>query len=209
MSLMNYRSLKSTLLEILVAIFVLGGWCAIPQPSYAQEAQPVAVAEPEAVTSQLASISNIEVTEGEDTIRVVLNGTEPLTYNVTQMEFPLRLVIDVEGARLDAAAETARLYLICLANQSRLINAEKTMDLAKKTVFAVKKRVAAGKTPDAELSRARAEAARRELVHEDVEHELSSAIHLLAAQWGDVDPVFTRVEGSLSTLPVITSFEVL
>ena len=90
-----------------------------------------------------------------------------------------------------------------------MINVEKTVHLAKKTVFAVKKRVTAGKTPDAELSRARAEVARRQLEHEDIEHELSSAIHLLAAQWGVIDPVFTRVEGSLSTLPVTTSFEVL
>jgi len=108
MSLMNYRSLKLTLLEILLVIFVLGG-CASQQPSYhqPQEVQPVAVTEPvpEPVASQLASISNIEVTEREDTIRVVINGTEPLTYNVTQMEFPLRLVIDVAGARLDAPAE--------------------------------------------------------------------------------------------------------
>jgi len=111
MSLMNYRSLKSTWLEILLVIFMLGG-CASQQPSYQQPqkvrpVQPVAVPEPipEAVTSQPASISNIEVTEREDTIRVVINGTEPLTYSVIQMEFPLRLVIDVAGARLDAPAE--------------------------------------------------------------------------------------------------------
>ena len=139
----------------------------------------------------------------------VLEGETRQGYKDVARAGTLSLTAESNLKRLDAAAETARLYLICLANQSRLINAEKTMDLAIKTVFAVKKRVAAGKTPDAELSRARAEAARRELVHEDVEHELSSAIHLLAAQWGDVDPVFTRVEGSLSTLPVITSFEVL
>ena len=139
----------------------------------------------------------------------VLEGETRQGYKDVARAGTLSLTAESNLKRLDAAAETARLYLICLANQSRLINAEKTVDLAKKTVFAVKKRVAAGKTPDAELSRARAEAARRELEHEDIEHELSSAIHLLAAQWGVIDPVFTRVEGSLSTLPVITSFEVL
>jgi len=111
--------------------------------------------------------------------------------------------------RLDAAAETARLYLICLANQARLINAAKTVELAEETVKAIRKRVAAGKTPEAELARARADVAHSLLDHEDIEHELSSAIRLLAAQWGDIDPGFTHVEGSISVLPVITSFEVL
>ena len=108
MSLMNYRSLKSILLEILLVIFVLGGCASQPsyhhQPQEVRPVQPVAVPEPvpEPVMMQLASISNIEVTEEGDTIRVIINGTEPLTYNFTQVEFPLRLVIDVTGARLDA-----------------------------------------------------------------------------------------------------------
>ncbi|RDH84044.1 MAG: TolC family protein [endosymbiont of Galathealinum brachiosum] len=111
--------------------------------------------------------------------------------------------------RLDAAAETARLYIISLANQARLNNAVKTLNLAKETVAAVKKRVTAGKTPEAELARARAEFARRQLGYEDIEHELSSAIRLLAAQWGETYPVFTQVEGNIFTLPAIMPFETL
>ena len=155
------------------------------------------------------------VFDGTDNAKVtlsigwVLEGETRQGYKDVARAGSLSLTAESNLKRLDAAAETAHLYLICLANQSRLINVEKTVHLAKKTVFAVKKRVTAGKTPDAELSRARAEVARRQLEHEDIEHELSSAIHLLAAQWGVIDPVFTRVEGSLSTLPVTTSFEVL
>jgi len=109
--------------------------------------------------------------------------------------------------RLNAAAETARLYINTLANQARLKNAIKTVDLAKATVAAVKKRVKAGKTPAAELSRARAEMAQRQLAHEDVGHELISSIRVLAAQWGETQPSFTRVEGSIFKLPAIISFE--
>jgi cobalt-zinc-cadmium efflux system outer membrane protein len=111
--------------------------------------------------------------------------------------------------RLDAAAETARLYIIALANQARLNNAAKTAKLAQATVIAVKKRVAAGKAPAAELARARAELARRQLGHEDIEHELSSAIHVLAAQWGETQPGFTQVAGSIFNLPIIVPFETL
>lgn len=111
--------------------------------------------------------------------------------------------------RLNVAAETARLYLSCLANQARLINTTKTVALAEETVLAVKKRITAGKTPEAELARAQAELAHAQLDHEDIEHELSSAIRLLAAQWGDINPEFTYVEGSISTLPSTVSYEVL
>jgi len=121
------------------------------------------------------------------------------------------LVLNTEAKikRLDIAAETARLYLVTLANQSRLSSATKTVELAQKTVQAVKKRVRAGKSPEAELARAQAEVARRELAREDIEHELSSSIRLLAAQWGDTNPNFAQVEGKLFSLPVMVSFDVL
>ncbi|MEE9493723.1 MAG: TolC family protein [Gammaproteobacteria bacterium] len=111
--------------------------------------------------------------------------------------------------RLDAAAETARLYIVCLANQARLHNAVKTVELAKETVFAVRKRVAAGKAPDAELARAQAELARRQLAHEDIDHELRSAIRLLAAQWGETQPDFTQVAGNIFSLPAAVAFKTL
>jgi len=111
--------------------------------------------------------------------------------------------------RLDAAAQTARLYVLSLANQARLGNALKTVALAEETVHVVNKRVSAGKTPGAELARARAELARRQLAHEDIEHELRSAIRLLAAQWGETQPGFARVEGDIFTLPATLSFTTL
>lgn len=121
----------------------------------------------------------------------------------------LSLSTDAKLKRLDAASETARLYLICLANQARLMNTSKTVQLSKETVLAVKKRVKAGKTPEAELARAQAELAHKKLSHEDIEHELSSAIRLLAAQWGVTQPDFSRVEGNLFSLPSPLSFEQL
>lgn len=139
----------------------------------------------------------------------VLEGETRQGYRDVAGAGTLSLAVQSNIKRLDAAAETARLYLICLANQSRMMHAEKTVRLAEKTVIAVKKRVIAGKTPEAELSRAQAEVARRQLDREDIEHELSSAIYLLAAQWGDTNPAFTHVEGSIFILPAITSFEVL
>ncbi len=119
------------------------------------------------------------------------------------------LSTQADNKRLDAAAETARLYIISLAHQARLSSAIKMVELAKETILAVKKRVDAGKAPAAELARAQAEFARRQLSHEDVEHELGSAIRLLAAQWGETQPSFRQVEGNIYSLPAILPFETL
>ncbi len=118
-------------------------------------------------------------------------------------------LIEVEAdiKRLDAAAETARLYLASLACQARRANADKTVQLAEETVKSVSKRVKAGKTPEAELSRAEAELARRKLQREDIDHEQRSANRRLAAQWGESAPTFTRVEGDITALLQIASFE--
>jgi len=121
----------------------------------------------------------------------------------------LALTAQANFKRLDSAAETARLYFTILETQAHQSNANETVALAEETVLAVKKRVSAGKSPEAELARAQAEAAYSLLRREDVEHELSSAIHLLAAQWGETQPKFSRVEGDIFSLPTTMSFETL
>jgi len=119
----------------------------------------------------------------------------------------LSISTEQTSKRLDAAAETARLYLICLAYQARMNNAVKTVELAKETVAAVKKRVSAGRAPEAELARAQAEISRRQLQLEDIVHELGSAIRLLAAQWGETRPGFTRVQGDIFVTPTNIPYE--
>jgi len=117
--------------------------------------------------------------------------------------------VEADIRQLDAAAETARRYLVSLAYQARMVKADKTVQLAEETIEAVKKRVNAGKTPEAELFRAQAELARRNLEREDIEHELLSANRQLAAQWGATTLNFTRVEGDIIKLPQLASFETL
>ncbi|MCF6336459.1 MAG: TolC family protein [Gammaproteobacteria bacterium] len=111
--------------------------------------------------------------------------------------------------QLDAAAETARRYLTSLAYQARKVTANKTVQLAVDTIKSVSKRVKAGKTPEAELSRAQAELARRKLEREEIDHELLSANRRLAAQWGETTPTFSHVEGDITRLPQVASFETL
>jgi len=116
------------------------------------------------------------------------------------------LTIDRDVSRLDAAAETARLYLDCLALQTEMQNAVDAIEQAAATVTAVGIRVDAGAVPAAELARARAELARRELLREDIEHETLAAYHRLAAQWGLVTPDFASVSGEVMVLPQVQAF---
>jgi cobalt-zinc-cadmium efflux system outer membrane protein len=119
------------------------------------------------------------------------------------------LAVEADIMRLDAAAETARLLFSCLANQARRVSANEAVQLAQDTVQAVQKRVKAGKSPQAELARAQAELARMKLKQEDIDHQLLSARHRLAAQWGETGPGFTHVSGDILTLPNPESFATL
>lgn len=117
--------------------------------------------------------------------------------------------VDREVSRLDAAAETARLYLNALALQEEMNLAGAAIDQARTTVDAVAERVDAGAVPPAELARARTELARRELWREDIEHETIGAYYLLGEQWGLTQPDFARVDGDIMQLPALQDFEEL
>ncbi len=119
------------------------------------------------------------------------------------------LQIEAEIKRLDAAAETARMYLQSLANQAQLSQTDEAVRLAEVTVIAVQKRVQAGRIPAADLARAEVELSRMRLEREDLEHELLTSLRRLAAQWGDTQPTFTRVSGNLAELPTPDSFSSL
>lgn len=119
------------------------------------------------------------------------------------------LAVETDMARLDAAAETARRFVACLANQARMHHADAAVQLARDAVAATGERTAAGRSAQAELARAQAELARIELAREDIEHELLAALRRLAAQWGDTRPAFRRVSGDLMSLPRADSFDSL
>jgi cobalt-zinc-cadmium efflux system outer membrane protein len=111
--------------------------------------------------------------------------------------------------RVEIAADTAEHFLASLANQSRLEEADAAIALAQQTVHAVTRRVRAGKAPTAELVRAEAELAIDRLARDDVTHELSTAYHRLAAQWGETEPQFSREAGDLLALPAVESYAAL
>jgi len=119
------------------------------------------------------------------------------------------LETEAQIQRLDVAAETANAFLDTLAQQERLIRTDAAVKLGEDTAAAVQKRVRAGRTPTAELARAEAELAYMRLDREDVEHELRTSHRRLAAQWGEIQPDFTRVSGNAHQLPTPDAYSAL
>ena len=111
--------------------------------------------------------------------------------------------------RVEVAADTAEHFLASLASQARLERAEEAIALTEQTVKAVTRRVRAGKAPTVELVRAEAELATDRLARDDVTYELAAAYHRMAAQWGEAEPSFSRVEGDLLALPTVEPYAVL
>lgn len=113
---------------------------------------------------------------------------------------------EAELMRLEASANTARLYLSSLAHQAEVELSDEAVKLAQQTVSAVRRRVDAGRSTKADLARAEVTLSRMELQREDLAHELRTSIRQLAAQWGETNPDIKAVRGNFSELPTPDSF---
>jgi outer membrane protein, heavy metal efflux system len=91
-----------------------------------------------------------------------------------------------DSKRLDLLAETTKRFIEVITDQQRLVNANDSIDIAIRTKQVVEKRVKAGKSPNAELRRAKIALARSELKLEHAKHKLDSARLKLATLWGEM-----------------------
>ena len=110
-----------------------------------------------------------------------------------------------DAKRLDLLAETTKRFIEVITDQQRLVNANDSIDIAIRTKQVVKKRVEAGKSPTAELRRAKIALARSELKLEHAKHKLDSTRLKLATLWGELP----RRESQISfTTAVARLFEI-
>jgi outer membrane protein, heavy metal efflux system len=153
--------------------------------------------------------------EGFDSAQTTLSVNwvleQALRQKRTQVAMANQGLIDSDKLikQLDVATQTARYFLQTLAHQESALLADKAIYLADAMVKETKKRTNSGKASLAELYRAEAELAQRQLIREDSKHEIDAAIRLLAAQWGETAPMFTEVAGQLTLAEKIISFEEL
>ncbi len=100
-------------------------------------------------------------------------------------------------AELDLLAEVSRRFVAVATAEHQRQLAARALQLARDAEQAVTRQQRAGRAAAAELSRASATLARRQLTAGDTQQQLSAARLRLAAMWGDEQPGFDRVAADL------------
>jgi cobalt-zinc-cadmium efflux system outer membrane protein len=110
-----------------------------------------------------------------------------------------RQVIDSErqARALDLIGEVTRRFVDVVANQARLDLAISARALATDVLKSVERRIEAGAAPEAERFRANAQLTQSELSVKEAQSRLRTSVLSLSVLWGDAEPDFVRVEGSL------------
>ncbi len=116
---------------------------------------------------------------------------------------------DQDSKRLDLLAETTKRFIEVVTDQQRLVNANDSIDIAMHTKQVVEKRVKAGKSPTAELRRAKIELSRAELKLDHAKHELETARLKLVTLWGETQISFATAAANLFEIEQAEPFESL
>lgn len=178
--------------------------------------QSAALAPPLEVKAELenfagtGSASGLDIAEATFTLsRVIELGDKRSRREGVAFATRDDLEIERQAAQLDVVAEVTRRFIHVASDQEQLALTRRATQLAETTLEAVRRRVDAGRAPDAELNRATVALARAHIEEEHAEHELLSSRHRLAATWGATNASFGEVAGDLYQAPQLASFEAL
>jgi len=116
---------------------------------------------------------------------------------------------DYEAKRLDVFTEVTKAFIVVLAAQQRLELTEELLQLSRKSVDTVTKRVDAGK--DSPLERTKANVAHSDvkIQHRQAGQNLEFARKQLASTWAGQEPVFESAVGKLDSLLPLPSINEL
>ncbi len=103
---------------------------------------------------------------------------------------------------LDVLAQVTRQFIAVAAAQEQLMLLQQTRELAQQTVHTLNKQVQAGRTPEAELLRAKAAIARATIDVQKAEQLLKIERVKLSVFWADATPDFAQVKADLFVIPV-------
>lgn len=157
-------------------------------------------------TGEFQSLDNSETTFA---IGWILEGSQRQARVNTAQAANAKLILERDLKRLDALTSTARWYAKAMALQAMATQADDALKIANDTLLYVERRIAAGKSPNVELARAKVELAQRKLTREDISHEQAIAYKQLAAHWGEQDFGFTHLTANITMIPTILSYEEL
>ncbi|MFC3608839.1 TolC family protein [Stutzerimonas tarimensis] len=108
---------------------------------------------------------------------------------------------DLDAARAQLLSTVTASFFAVLVAQERLELAQATSSLAQRALNAATKRVAAGKVPFIEQTRAQVAAAGVQMELSDAETALDIARQRLSVLWNDPEPRFGRVVHATDSLP--------
>jgi cobalt-zinc-cadmium efflux system outer membrane protein len=117
--------------------------------------------------------------------------------------------IEQRARELDVLAEVTGRFIDLVAAQERVRFALQATALAQKTLEAIGARVEAGRSPEAERSRARIALTRALIEQRQLESELRAARYALSASWGSPEPAFTAARAELFDLRAVETFQAL
>jgi len=136
--------------------------------------------------------------------RIELGGKRGARRRVAEIDRDLA-AWDYEVARRDVVASTTKAFVTVLAAQERRVLAAELERLARETVAAVERSVAAGAAVPVEALRARVALGRTEVEGARAERELEAARTQLAVRWGATQVALPRVRGDLTRLDPLPS----
>lgn len=146
--------------------------------------------------------SGLDITEFTLSLSGVVELGDQATYRINVLSRRGDLIAaERRAAELDLLSDLARRHVQLAAQQQRTTVVADQAALARKTAEAVKSRVSRGRTPQAELYRAQAAAARAELELSHLQHQLPTMRVGIAALWGELEPDFDRVEDTALLQP--------
>ncbi|MGD9597558.1 MAG: TolC family protein [Steroidobacteraceae bacterium] len=111
--------------------------------------------------------------------------------------------VEQQARQLDVLAQVTTRFIDVVALQERVRFAGHSRDLAQRTLDAIAARVTAGRTPEAERSRARIALLRVEIDERQAHSALRGARRALASLWGEAEPRFGTARADLYALPPV------
>lgn len=117
--------------------------------------------------------------------------------------------LEQRARELDVLAEVTRRFVDVVVAQERLRGAGDATTLARDLLTAIGARVDAGRSPEAERSRARIAVTRATIEQRQAQSQLRGARVSLAALWGTAQPEFSQAQANLFDLPAVLSLAAL
>ena len=117
--------------------------------------------------------------------------------------------IERQAQQLDVLANVTARFIDVVEAQEQEALAGRATALAQQTLDAIATRVAAARSPEAELSRARIALVRAQIDARAAQSTVQGSRHQLAASWGSTTPRFDTAMADLYALRPVESFESL